>query len=706
MTDSDDDFSDLDDDLIALTLKPPRFESSQVPKEQHDPKMNNAELQAAKGEIAILRSKLLEIEKLNKQEKDQQLESHQNATDALESKVNALESTVRRLQDERKFLSVEVKNLSSRKKRKTSDIGIEQLERERNETPPITPVTTAPTTASSITTTITTNNAAPIKFIPQLVDDNVMFIDNLIKHTITGLENTTIEYLYKISLTKNFEIENLTIPKDEPISNYLVKFLNSYKDILRLDQLINAFSQVLISIIKTILSEFNNDRFYLPIPFLLSLLHNCLIFRPSAISKELTTSIISFNLEIMNKFDSILKPKEMIGELYGRHSKIKINVIQFEIIKKLSFLFSFEIIEILLINLNQFNDFKFNQKLISRFESQFNYLFKLILSSNSCINLVFIMVNILNCLLNSFSELELNKFPLLNQTVLDQLLKILNNGIGIKTNWFFTGLNKIIGNTQDNKLIPELIDWDLKLNKFPKVIYPIENYNTFKNLNDMEFELTNLNFQILVILEKLILFYSHKENELILKDSNFLKSIVLSISKQQQLNIIRPKSNLSYLRSKFISKLIRILNLYWESTMSLEKNEESENNEPQEDLTMTPLLPKEVTQMLMITLSRIAFSNNETSHESIKFLLKIRSIKNLKKVPVFNKFSELKSREISHSNNEILNLQELVDCEIGVSNGVEFAYDDDVVELARDMLEKFTTMNEADSLFSAMNAEG
>jgi hypothetical protein len=734
MSDFGDD-DDFDEEFLALTLKPPRLEATQ---QAQDTQINNntdinantnantnsdAELQAAKGEVAILRSKLLEIERTARLERDQLVAGNQNAAMAHEAKMAALESTVRRLEDERKFLSVEVKNLGSRKRRKTDhaeDGG--HVSQPPPEGPTI-PTTTANSTLSGVGAVtqapVGDDGNAPIRFVAHLVDDNAAFIDNLSRHSIGGMKHTTMEYLDKIVLTHEFSFDSFTIPSDEPISTHLVRFLNGYKNVLRLDQLITVFSQLLIQIIRSIL-ETDNDRLYLPVPFLISLLQNCVIFRPSAVTKELTVSIISFGLELMNKFDSLLKPKEVLGELYERHEKVKIKVVQLDLLQKLSFQFSLEVIEVLLVNLQQYEDVEFNHKVVSKFESKLSALIKLIFSTNSCVNLIFVIVNIINCLLNSY-ENDVTKLVLLNQVTLDNLLKIIQNGIPIKKGWLITGINKIIGNDQDNALIPKLIDWNLKSNKYPQVVYPIENYDEFDILNKNEFQLTNLNFQILSILEKLILFFNINSNkqskELHIKDSSFLKSIVVSIAKQQQLNILRPKSNLSHLRSKFISKLIRILNIYWESTIFFNNNPTNEeqydarrpqHNQMDEDIVMTPLLPKEITQMLMITLSRIAFSNNETSQDSIEFLFKIRSNNNLKRTPIFNKFTEAKAREISHinSNDNEVTLEQLINNEVGLSNGVEFAYDDDVVELARDMLEKFTTMNEADSLFSAMNADG
>jgi len=704
---SDDEFFDDDEDFIALTLKPPKLATQAQPNTQHVPQQIqnqpptftqqsqnvSSDILIAKGEIAVLRAKIQELEKQKQHEREQLLQNRNVEKENNEIKIKTLENAVQRLEDERKFLSVEVRNLSnSRKKRKISDEkgdGGGDIDMDRPSTPSV------PNTAI---TTPSTNSTEPIipKFKqntvklapPKTINENSLFIENVLNHTIIGCDKTTMEMLSHITINipfRNDEDEIFNIKTNIPLSTTILEYLVSKQDVLRLDMLITKFSQNLTLLIQHIFDS--NEISNFAIPYLISILHSIILFRPSAITSDTSLNLSVFITDLIIHHTYLIKKQDEIS--IGQR-RFQIPAIQKKIIDSLILIFSIELLESILINCG--NDKNLIGKILNEIQSQLNIICKLGLSSNSCLIIIFPLVEILNVLGHY------DGFP---EEIILLLSQILNNGIQPKEDMSFQGMNRIIGDFESIKLISGLINWEKSHDDLPKVIYSIESSN-----DEYEFHLITLQLKICGLFEKLIMDNFQEGIELFTKDSNILKLLISSISKQQEFSFKSPRNSISHYRTKLISSIIQLIHLIWELNFMNYKT--------------TSRITKDSTHELIITLSRIAFSANITSNEATEFLYQLRKID--KDFVGFNKWSELRAREISHinyvdynnnnynskntdsKNNTLESINNIINAETGYSNGLEFAFDDIVVELSRDILEKCTTMDEADNLYLSMNA--
>lgn len=684
--DDDDDEFDDDDDFIALTLKPPKQIQSTQPTSNINtqrPTLNNVtesqqlpELLVAKGEIAVLRSKIADLEKARIHERDELLQNGQSEKETSSHKIMALENAVQRLEDERKFLTVEIKNLSNlRKKRRINeDTQMEDVE----QSVPITPEPIIPPPPTS-TNTIPKPKPPTIKLAPpRTINENSLFMDSILNHTIIGCQNTTMDFLSHITSSIPFQNDqdpSFKIDPKIPISTSILQYLVEKHETLRLDLLITKFSQNLTLLIQTIFQDSKSSK--LSIPFLISLLHATILFRPSAITSETMTNLILFTVDLITHHIFIIKKQE---DLTLIQKKFMIPAIQKNFINSLILIFSINLLESLFMNCG--NDEVLTQKILEIISSQLTQIFKVGFGSNSCLVVMFSLVETL---------LIIGHYDGFPEELILLLTQVLNNGFKPRENLFLNGMNRILGDDESCQLISNLITWD-GVSDQPCVVY-----SKTSTCPRHEYHLINLQLRICDLFEKLIISNDDFNDQTTFFNKNpvILKLLVGTISKQQEYIFKSPRSDCTHLRSKLISSIIKNIHLIWELNFI--------------NIKTPPRITKDTTHELIITLSRIAFSANITSNEATDFLYQFRKFD--KNSIVFNKWCEERAREISHlsinSQEEEGNdndLNTIINAEVGLSNGLEFAYDDIVVELARDILEKCTTMDEADNLYLSMNA--
>ena len=93
------------------------------------------------------------------------------------------------------------------------------------------------------------------------------------------------------------------------------------------------------------------------------------------------------------------------------------------------------------------------------------------------------------------------------------------------------------------------------------------------------------------------------------------------------------------------------------------------------------------------------------SIDAHKLLVKIRNRPGGKSLTVFNKWCETRARQLNHVSLLNFNVETVANVESDFANGLEFPYESETVELARNILNRFVDHDEAENLYVNMNAE-
>lgn len=364
---------------------------------------------------------------------------------------------------------------------------------------------------------------------------------------------------------------------------------------------------------------------------------------------------------------------------YQRHKRLAVSGLQFLIVRHLTLLFSVELIESLLLVIK--DDHEFVKELVA--EAQLSTFVKHFMNPASNVVLMMSLANWLNCIIDSYEASPLSDLDI------KLIAQLIEDGVELKRDWLFHGLNRCLGNNLECAYVEQLLGDELK--DTPTVIYKITPTNKFNLELQHDKHRVLLQCCLVDVFTNLIISIPSTLHSFNNKPDAF-KNLVFAIGRSQECLLLSPRSPITHLFSQFISSLIRFIHLIWEmSTLS-------DNAGPQ--------LTKDSSHGLVISLARVAFSTTGTSRQAAEFLLSIREHDST--TPVFNKWAEDRALQLSHVDIDVTratreNVMSIVQAQMGFSNGIEFAYDDDVVECARDVLEKCTTMDEADALYLAMN---
>jgi DNA damage checkpoint protein LCD1 len=667
------DFSDDDDEeFLALTLKPQKHDDST---------QTNDEIIRARGEIAVLRAKIQAIENKKHEEYETIVKENDKLSKEKSRRIEQLEEVVKRLESEKKFLAVEVRNLGHKKrKRPQSDVFSHNDGATLEPATSMTTETTAAPPSVSTSATITKAKVENVKLNTLLKDDNSLLIDAIINYTIPSTTKTTMTMLSKISLSDNFQFDGFTIRKHEPLSTYILQFLVSQRPVHRIDKFVTRFTHFLSSLCSHLFTGKKYQKF--PIPYLLSLIHASVIFKPSAVTKSATKQLMIFFAHIISRLEICIKPNEINSEQYARRKRLGVSGIQFEMLDHLIMVFACDITESLLIIGAE--DHGFIRDLVNTVDLL--SFVKHAMNSSSNANVMLSVANWIICIMESFEESPLS------DTDVKLISQLIETGVDMKQGWLFHGLNRFLGNNIDNQHIESLVGDELK--DTPSVIYAF-NLKDYRSQLKSKHESHELQLQLILvdILTKLVITIPSSIYQFNNRPDIF-KSLVFAIGISQEMIHIGPRTPTTHIRSSFISSLIRFIHLIWEvSTM---------------EGGASPAITKDSSHELMIVLARVAFSNSGAIREAAEFLLSVREQDT--RTPVFNRWAERRALDLSHidiaredKSDDKDKIMQIVHAQMGFSNGLEFAYDDDVVECARDVLEKCTTMEEADALYMAMN---
>ncbi|CAI5756871.1 unnamed protein product [Candida verbasci] len=704
MSNSDDDFDDDDELLLDIItgktqtpignnnnkiiqssiLQPKSTVSNEThPKSTPATSILNGEVQAklfqADGEIATLKQQLLQIKNQKQKEIQELKELHKNSEKNNDEQIKALKYAVQKLEDEKRFLNNELltASASASKKRKLT---------QSPETTPTSGKEIAKDDSQSHSQILESSPVQVNQRIIKVQSDSSLLIDQLWAHSIIGAKRSSLEYLSKICVNFELSSENgFMIKKKTSINSSVIEFLMIKKD-LRLDKLIEEFTTALIDIIQQLLK----NNFILSVPFLLSLIYCSISFRPVANTKNLIKvllkklSTISLDLSTLLIYNS-----EDIGDINDYDDILD----QILLLKKFIFICCLDVIEKLV-------------ELASQFEPEFikeiwtnkilpKKLVTTLLNENSerlkntCqINLVY---NIVEMLVSSTTE-ETFGFNTIESdvSIINSLLKVLLIEITIKDGFEFYGLNRIIGNNSDYIKIESLIpkDHDFLNNYIIDIPLPIpydlKENDAFETRMNHEFHLLNLRIKVAELLLSLII---TKQTVDFLFNKEHFKSLIRVIGFEQNYISRFPRSRHTHLRCNLISIVIKLVNYLTQDLRDVGE-----------------LIYTEIMYELFVVLSRIAFGADSLSIEAHKVLSQIRSKGNFD--PIFNKWSEEKARSIHHlTSNDYQDGKLIANIESDCANGLEFPYESETVELAREILNKFVNHDEADNLYFNMNYE-
>ena len=210
------------------------------------------------------------------------------------------------------------------------------------------------------------------------------------------------------------------------------------------------------------------------------------------------------------------------------------------------------------------------------------------------------------------------------------------------------------------------------------------NQLAFEVQSNHEYHVLDLRLKVATLLESFIV---TKSSTQIFELKEYIKSIVRTIEFEQVFIMRSPRSKTIYLRIQIIAVLVRILNYISSEVRGL-------NN----------LIYPETLYEIFVILLRIAFGSNSLSAEAHSLLLEIRSKHKYDKL-VFNDDCERKAREINHITFSNLHTKSVADIESELANGLEFPYETDTIEVAREILDLCVTHEEADNLYFNMNNE-
>lgn len=674
------------------------------------------------GEVAILRAQLKQLQNQKQQEINELNNSINYQKRNNEEQMKILKFTVEKLEDEKKFLNNEVKNASSAyKKRKvvndkhndvsymeidqlpdtaTAHIQQQQQERHQQQHKHHEEQHQQQPQHQQQRQIITNQRPSSIKVIQKLIkipNDASLFTDYIWNYCINGSTRTSLAYLDRICVQEDLIIDqDFKVYAKLPISKSIIENLMLKKN-LRLDDLLYKFGENLIDLIKNLFSQQNK----LPVPILLSLIHATITFKKSAVNKTLIKFLIVELVTIIKDFSFLLDSSQNEEDFINYHDVPYNNLM----LQNFILICCCDLVENLVCYSSQFGE-EFISSIWSSNIFPYELLTKLLpenterYKSTAQINLIY---NVIEMLQSSITE-ETFAFnnDKQNETIIKSLLKVFLIDINVKEDFSFYGLNRIIGNNNDlsqiEKIIPKhntnllnqaIISIPSPINKIK-----LSNKEQFEITSNHELHLLNLRIKIVYLLESLITIQNSIH---LINGKEYIKSIIRIIGFEQNILMRSPRSKFINIRIEIISHFIRIFYYIINDTKSINH-----------------LIYPETLYEIFVILMRIAFGSDSLSVEAHGLLKEIRESGFLNK-GIFNKWCEFKSRELNHLNFEQFKFKTdgenklkgeiLSNIESDFANGLEFPYELETIELAREILSICCTHEEADNLYYNMNYE-
>lgn len=691
---SDDGFDDDDHllmELVRATQKPEAPLANTSEQRAQNPLNNGTpqtsmeqRLYRADGEIAILRAQLQSLQS----QKTDELTRLQNQLESArllgEAQANALKQSVQRLEDEKKFLGNEVRALSASKRRK---IDVPSTTKDDSATP-------APPSHHFVHNIDKKPDFhAPSSFSINVNDDWSQFCNHIWNSTILGSLRTDAQFLDKIWLEAPITVEErVMIPAETSLMSCVWSFILRHRD-ARLDNLVFIFCEYLVHLIQELLLRQN---LALAVPFLLSLINSAINFKTGATSEKLVLLLTTKLASILDHFLHLLDwTFEADDPLLTNHGK----TYQQQVLERFTVTLLFDVIENATVIATQYGaDFVkslwtdlMDVALVLKLLPENTERFKSAAQTN-------LLYNFVEMLSSSLIEDGIAiRDEKLEKQLVTSLIKVFLIDVEIKEDSMFYGLNRPLGSNLDFAKILQMVPSDPMSvigQPFISIACPadenkLDKFERFEMLEAHEHHLLSLRLRIASFLESLIMSPSGNTMEIITcKES--MKSIVRIIALEQNQIIHQPRSKHVHMRISIVAIFLKIL--YFIAG-------EIEN--------VNTIIYPETLYELFVVLMRIAFGSDHLSQEATRLLTKIRAEGHVH-VPVFNKWCELRARQVAHFNvyeSGPDKFDELAAIETDFANGLEVPYEQDTVEIAREILSLCVNHDEADNLYFNMNYE-
>ncbi|QLQ78733.1 hypothetical protein HG537_0B00820 [Torulaspora globosa] len=588
-------FSDDDDDiLLELSTRPPKLTqnqlATQVPgKESTSDDIGN-EVARAQGEVGILRDKLRFLEEERKRDKERQIREEEKLKASHRDELERLKIELQNLEDAKKFLLMEVRKGSGFNKTKTvgqsPSTGLSSLNDDTTATENIQESNRDNVDHSSKRRKIVevSDEKKQVKAINRpFNDDSGELFDILMLHKISGVNLRTIQILNCLRLvcTKRFSLDGLEISEGESIGKQLTEYLLQCKKAMTLDTFVKSLIRVLSALIQEIMVSNGSN---LAIPFLLVIIYQTIIFRPSAIRLPVLKHILSFICDLIKAFQKCLK-----RPLHESNTTddVEPQIFQYEIIELLVIVYSYDILEASISVLQSNPSSVHGEVLTLSLLNSIGYVYKLALpiSYKPIMSVVFNTVEIINMLsgmVDSSSAKPIQTDPQWWKDCITRLYHMLGKSIDTFNpfseenpgNFCFSRFQDVysmvrnIGSNSIGCLISRLIYED-KLQDLPRVILKddIEESTNFLDNHDVAMNMERwfllLKANILNILENMMILYPQ---ETAVANGEMLIQLTRFMSMEQELMLNRllgqSSPNLS-IRCQLIEHAMALIYRLW-----------------------------------------------------------------------------------------------------------------------------------------------
>lgn len=596
MSDRLDDFSsDEDDDLILqLSTKPPKsgtqadgtvvgwdhLQSQQVSQMEQSTK---DQLSKAQGEASMLRDKITLLNKDKERERLQQEHLKEELESLHSREVSQLKLELQNVEDEKKFLAMEVRKSSS--SAKTSQMVSTPKADDQ-----------AAIKKRKIEQSESRKNYVQLNLNRIPFDETASFYDFLVTHKAVGSDITTVEILSSLRLDyiEGFRFKNLIIPKGDALGQPLMKLILRWKKDMTLDKFIDTLLEHLAALIKEITS--NKMESKIAVPFLVTLMYQAVVFRPSAVHTLALKDLLLFTCDLIRAYQHVLK-QPLHDSLLDIH--VEPQIFQYEMIDNLVIQYSFDVLEATLGNLRYQSSEMYSRVFDKPTLKLLEQVYKLALpiSYKPVINVIFNTIEILNILsgINLHSSLisaewwrdcVARLYIILSKPVTnyDMFTSTRSSNLYFSVFHDCFSLHRNIGTNQVGKLIPKIIHRD-KLQGMPRIISKEDLVDTINDpqINfELERWLLRLKMNILNIFDNLLIIYPG------IGDGEMLIHLTKFISHEQELMIDRclgqDSTNIDY-HFRTIERLLTLIYALWTRHQSFLKPEQVK--EVESELVMT-----------------------------------------------------------------------------------------------------------------------
>lgn len=675
---SDSSFDDDDDLILQLahaTQAGPAGEQAPDANYQH-------QLFRAQGEISILRAQLESLQNSKQTELEKLSQAAHGNQRAAEEHIAALKQTVDKLEDEKKFLGNEIRSLSSAKRRKVAAQGPQELVQQKDhagvgagadktgQNPP------EPQVAANY------KHHAPPKL--EIRDEWSQLCVHIWHYTINGSDRTLLAFLLAISLETRLDVsDTLHIPAKTAVLTVVWELVMTLRP-LRLDRAVERLCDALLAMISCLVKR---QLTLLPVPFLLSLVHAAVTFKNLAVTQSVVLRLVEDLTVVLEQFLFVLRDDEEDAHYMATQLQ--------QLVNNFILVASLDLLETAATLATQFGA-KFVRALWGPSGLRLDLL-KQILPENTerfllavQINLVYNYVEMLSASLvdDVFAFADEGT----NRLIVNSLMKVFLIDIAEKEDFVFYGLNRVLGNNNDfgriSHSVPskkeDFLQGSTTSLPYPVSKEPVSPKTRFQMALRHDHHLLALRTRIVLLLESLAV----SENLGLLNLRENLKSVVRILLFEQNLVMHQPRYRYVYMHLTIISTFVRVFFYILE-----------------EHRNINTLIFPETLYEIFVVLMRIAFASDSLSVEAQKFLQHVRK-SGILQPGVFNRAVEARSREVAHFNvfdQSAETFAELGNIEGDFANGLEFPYETETIEIAREILSVCVNHDEADNLYYNMN---